>query len=140
MEDELINFYKNKKFCVINKRPAGSIGGGENQRKWCKKKIKEVVKNFKTFKEWFSKNPQSYYAAYRLNLLHDKSVTGNLVKTGRRKWNYNNILEKALMCDKAGIFAKNYPSAFQAAIKLNVYRKSSSLMEWRKNLSVNERV
>ena len=38
------------------------------------------------------------------------------------------------------IFAKNYPSAFQAAIKLNVYRKISSLMEWRKNLSVNERV
>ena len=50
-------------------------------------------------------------------------MTVNLVKTGRRKWIYNNILEKALMCDKAGIFAKNYHSAFQASIKLNLYIK-----------------
>lgn len=139
LEEKKINEYKNKGYYLLNVRNAGSVGGGV--QKWNIESIAKVTSKFISFKEWFKKNPGSYYAAQRLNLLENNKITGHLKKEVGSGviWNSKKIFEEAQKYNQAGLFAKKSSSAYQAAIRLGIYRLVSQKMSWNKNLSKSYR-
>ena len=121
---------------VRTRAAGGSIGGGD-QRKWTFESIVKATSNFTSFKEWRKKDQNSYDAAHRLNLLDNENVTGHLKKEigSGIIWTPEKILVEAKKYDQAGLFAKKSSSAFQASLRLNLYKEISKTMCWRKNLS-----
>lgn len=136
LEKTKIKEYKKKGYYLLNIRDGGSIGGGD-QRKWTFESIVKATSNFMSFKEWRSKDQNSYDAAHRLNLLDNEKVTGHLKKEigSGIIWTPEKILMEAKKYNQAGLFAKKSSSAFQASLRLNLYKEISKTMCWRKNLS-----
>jgi predicted GIY-YIG superfamily endonuclease len=136
LEKTKIKEYKKKGYILLNIRDGGSIGGGD-QRKWTFESIAKTTSKFMSFKEWREKDQNSYDAAHRLNLLNNEKVTGHLKKEIGRGvvWTPEKILAEAKKYNQAGLFAKKSSSAFQASLRLNLYKEISKIMCWRKNLS-----
>lgn len=85
---------------------------------WTKKTIKEAIKDFKSFKEWYEEDLKSYAAAQRLKLLDDENVVGHLIKVEGRpisKWTKKAALEDALLDDSRSAWKLRSPSAYQAS-------------------------
>jgi predicted GIY-YIG superfamily endonuclease len=85
---------------------------------WTKKTIKEAIKDFKSFKEWYEEDLKSYAAAQRLKLLDDEDVVGHLIKVEGRpisKWTKKALLEDALLDDSRSAWKLRSPSAYRAS-------------------------
>ena len=85
---------------------------------WTKETIKDVIKHFKTFKQWMEESKKSYAAATRLKLLNDNDVTGHLIKVEGKpitKWTKEAILEDALLYDTRSDWKLHSSSAYKAS-------------------------
>ena len=85
---------------------------------WTKKTIKEAIKDFKSFKEWYEEDLKSYAAAQRLKLLDDENVVGHLIRVEGRpisKWTKKTALEDALLDDSRSAWKLRSPSAYRAS-------------------------
>ncbi len=123
-----------KKFGIVNDVKKHMISKYKYRTK---KEILEIISKFKSFKEWREVDQNSYYVAQRMNLLNDNLAIGHLKKEVGSGiiWYPKKIFEEATKYNQAGIFAKKSSSAFQASIRLGIYKAVSKKMGWNRNLN-----
>lgn len=82
---------------------------------WNADTIKEAIKDFKTFRQWFLEDPKSYWAARRRDLLDDDKITGHLGEKQPIKWNKKAIIKDALLYKTRTDWVRSSPGAYRAA-------------------------
>ena len=118
-EKQLINFYKNKKFNVLNIQKGGGLGG--IVKNWTKSKIIETAKNFTFLKDFREQEPDAYNASLKSGF-HKEIILHMKKKLEVNKWNESTIKKNALKFKTKVSWKAKYPGAVLASRKLGIYK------------------
>ena len=113
IEDKLINHYRKKKYIVLNRAKAGSLGG--TTIKWTKEKILIEAKKYQTIKDWLKKDKLSYSAAWSMNILNQ--ATKHMTRLWEKKWTDEKVIKAALKFKSFKKWAEKDKKSYAAAIR-----------------------
>tara|TARA_Y100000034_G_scaffold136985_1_gene217997 strand:- start:3946 stop:5565 length:1620 start_codon:yes stop_codon:yes gene_type:complete len=122
-ESNLIKEYKKNGWNILNKAPAGGLGG--TVKKWTKEKIIAEAKKYDTRSNFKKNNAAAYQAARRLGIL---DIVCSHMKIKLKRHTKESIIKEAKNYRTKKEFSVKSPSAYNKALKLGILNNACSHM------------
>ena len=124
LENDLIEFYKNNGWNVLNKAIGGAIGCSE--RRWTKELCHKEALKYKTRQEFYDNSNKVHSAACRYGWLND--ICSHMIIVNKH-WTIDEVKLEALKYKTRGEFGIKNKAAYNWAIRHGILNEACSHMQ-----------